>query len=223
MALGYEQRCAILDGNAKRVLARYHAVPGWPGRAAVLRQLWDIAEAETPQRQVGAYTQAIMDLGATVCTPSAPACGRCPLTEGCTARAEDGQNRYPGRRPTRRRPLREQWFVWMRHRGRLLLEQRPPVGLWGGLLCLPQIDPELDPSAWCQRTFGRSPRSMMELEGFNHDFSHFRLAGRVIALQVTGLTVRADAMLRWLPPHRALAAGLPAPMRHYIQRHTTAR
>lgn len=217
LALGFGQRAAILDGNVKRVLARYHGVEGWPGTAATQRALWTHAEMETPQHDVTAYTQAIMDLGATVCTRSAPACERCPLTSDCVARIAGAQALYPAPRPRRVRPRRETAFAWVESDGCLLLEQRPPTGIWGGLLCLPEIPPAQTPHTWCRQTFGSAPNSVAEQPGFEHEFTHFHLSANVIALQARSSQVSDSAMLRWLSPETALSAGLPAPIRRYIE------
>ena len=217
LALGHGRRAAILDGNVKRVLARYHAVPGWPGKAATLRALWDLAERETPQRNVAAYTQAIMDLGATVCTRSSPDCGHCPLANDCAVRLAGTQALYPGPRPRRARPRRTAAFAWVEAGGRLLLEQRPPSGIWGGLLCLPEIPAAQDPHGWCRQVFGTAPEGLEKQPGFEHEFTHFRLSADVVALQAPLRSVADAPMLRWLSPQAALAAGLPAPIRRYIE------
>ncbi len=216
LALGYGQRAVILDGNVKRVLARYHAVAGWPGTAATQRILWALAERETPPRDVAAYTQALMDLGATVCTRSRPACARCPLASDCAAGIDGTQALYPTPRPHRIRPRREAAFAWITSDGCLLLEHRPPTGVWGGLLCLPEIPATQTPHAWCRRVLGATPRAVTGQPGFKHEFTHFRLSASVIALEAHSGRI-ADAALRWLPPEAALAAGLPAPIRRYIE------
>ena len=220
LALGFGRRAPILDGNAKRVLARYHAVPGWPGKSGTLRRLWELAEEETPRQRVGAYTQAIMDLGAVVCTRTAPACIACPLAGGCTAHAEGEETAYPGRRPARPRPRRGRTFLWIERGGRVLLEQRPPAGIWGGLLCLPEVPSGESAADWCRRRLGGAPRSVAELDGFSHELTHFRMEGRVLALEIDGTTVAEGAGLGWHSPRRALEAGLPAPMRNYIGNRT---
>jgi len=106
LALACRQRHAILDGNVKRVLARFHAVEGWPGKASVLRRLWELAEQHTPEGQVAEYTQAMMDLGATLCTRGTPECGRCPLSDDCQARQTDRQRDLPSPRPRKALPVR---------------------------------------------------------------------------------------------------------------------
>ncbi len=222
LALGHGRRAPILDGNVKRVLARYHAVPGWPGKAATLSTLWELAEQETPRRNVAAYTQAIMDLGATVCTRSSPDCGRCPLASDCTANLDGTQALYPAPRPRRARPRRKAAFAWVESNGHLLLEQRPPTGIWGGLLCLPEIPAAQTPHAWCRRMFGSMPRSVNGQPGFEHEFTHFRLSAEVVALDTPERAITDTPMLRWLSPEAALAAGLPAPIRRYIEAHLDA-
>jgi len=217
LALGHGRRASILDGNVKRVLARYHAVPGWPGKAATLRALWEFAERETPRRNVAAYTQAIMDLGATLCTRAAPGCERCPLAKDCAARLAGTQALYPGPRPRRERPRRTTAFAWIETGGRLLLEQRPPSGIWGGLLCLPEIPGAQDPHDWCRQVFGAPPDAVSEQPGFEHEFTHFRLSAEVVALDAPQRAAKDAPMLRWMPPQAALAAGLPAPIRRYIE------
>ena len=134
------QRHPILDGNVKRVLSRYFGVDGLPGRRAVEQRLWSLAEACTPQSSVDAYTQGIMDLGATVCTRARPACLLCPVAAGCSARAQGLQDQLPAARPRKRRPLREAWMVVaMRGAHKVLLERRPPSGIWGGMWGLPEF------------------------------------------------------------------------------------
>ena len=218
MALGFGERAPILDGNVKRVLARYHAIEGWPGKTAVLRRLWALSEYETPYKDVPAYTQAIMDLGATVCTRRQPACGQCPLAAGCTARLEGNQVAYPAPKPRRARPRRETNFAWIEADGLVLFEVRPPSGIWGGLLCLPEIPASQDAESWCRNMLGTRPDNIAEQPGFEHEFTHFRLAASVLRLEPDDIRqIRDDSMLRWIQPEAALSKGLPAPIRRYIE------
>ena len=218
MALGFGRRAPILDGNVKRVLARYHAVEGWPGKTAVQRALWGIAESETPPENIAAYTQAIMDLGATVCTRNRPACGVCPLAARCAARLQGDQTAYPAPKPRRARPRRESTFIWAEAGGLVLFEQRPPSGIWGGLLCLPEIPGSEDIESWCRDTLAAQPDTVEEQPGFEHEFTHFRLAASVLRLEPgDARQIRDNSMLRWIRPEAALSAGLPAPIRRYIE------
>ena len=176
LALSYGDRHAILDGNVKRVLCRYHAIEGWPGASGVARRLWSIAEAHTPDHDLAAYTQAIMDLGATVCTRNQPDCEACPLNGDCLALAEGREAELPQRKPRKTSPLRETVFVIVRDpRGRVLLERRPPTGVWGGLWSFPECPPGTDVRSWCREHLGVAVRPVRTLDALRHTFSHFRL------------------------------------------------
>jgi A/G-specific adenine glycosylase len=175
MALAHNRRHAILDGNVKRVLSRVHAVPGWPGRTAVSRQLWQISEAVTPAERVADYTQAIMDLGAGPCRRTRPLCGDCPLTALCKARAAGNPEAYPGRRPKRDLPVRALNFLLIRDGSRVLLQQRPPVGLWGALWSFPECRLDQAPEQWCREHLGLEVEHRYTGEALRHSFSHFHL------------------------------------------------
>ena len=139
LTLGHGGWAPILDGNVKRVLARYHAIEGWPGRSDVLAALWRASEAVTPRHRTADYTQGIMDLGATLCTKSKPECLFCPMTEDCQARISGTQAAYPGKKPKKKIPTRQTYFtICVDSQGQVLLERRPPSGIWGGLWSFPE-------------------------------------------------------------------------------------
>ncbi len=216
-ALG--QRHPILDGNAKRVLARFHAVEGWPGRTAVQRQLWEWAEVHTPTTRVADYTQAIMDLGATLCTRGRPDCPSCPVGSECEAHQAGTPTRYPASKPRKTLPVRETRMVIVRdERDRLLLWRRPPSGIWGGLWSLPECDSSEPMAEWCRRNLGleiSEPRTGPEL---THTFSHFRLAIRTTACRATSADgVRDGGDVSWDLPEEIFKRGLPAPVRRLLE------
>lgn len=217
-AIAYGAPSAILDGNVKRVLTRFFALDGPPAQAATLKQLWSIAERLTPTEQSGAYTQAIMDLGATLCTRSRPACALCPLVADCRARAEGNPTRYPTRKA--RRTLGErrcQMLVIRNPEGEILLEKRPSPGIWGGLWSFPEIGEHDDPITACDRITGAPPASVRKGDTFRHTFSHFRLDATPVFLGagIERHTVMEDARLIWYKPgHRTL--GLAAPVKRLI-------
>jgi A/G-specific adenine glycosylase len=138
LSISFDQRHAILDGNVKRVLARHERVAGWPGTTSVAKTLWEIAERHTPAARVADYTQAIMDLGATLCTRSRPACERCPVASDCEALASDTVGDYPGRKPKKNKPLRETTMVLASFDGHVYLERRPEVGIWAACGACPK-------------------------------------------------------------------------------------
>ncbi len=159
LALSRSQRHPILDGNVKRVLARYFGIEGFPGEREVEKTLWSLADECTPTERVADYTQAIMDLGATLCVRSRPLCAACPLAEHCVARIEGRQSALPTARPKKIRPQRTAYVVLMvRDDGAVLLERRPPAGIWGGLWTLPQFDEREAAQAWIARARDCRPR-----------------------------------------------------------------
>ena len=177
LALANGQRHAILDGNVKRVLARYFGIEGFPGEKSIELRLWKLADAATPEMRVGDYTQAIMDLGATVCVRARPACEQCPLERNCVAYAEGRQHTLPTPRPKRIRPHREAYVLIMQREDRsVLLEKRPATGIWGGLWTFPQFDTRESVADWFRsQSSDASVARYEELPPYSHAFTHFDL------------------------------------------------
>lgn len=176
LSLAGEQRHPILDGNVKRVLTRYFGIEGFPGEPRIEQQLWLRAEQATPRTRVHHYTQAIMDLGATLCTRSRPFCTACPLMQTCTARLAGRQAQLPTPRPKKLRPHRETFaLVLLRDDDALLLEQRPPTGIWGGLWSFPQFETQAAALQWCGNGMVASPRidAVKQLPTLMHGFTHY--------------------------------------------------
>ncbi len=215
MALAHGKHAPILDGNAKRVLARYEAVAGWPGRAPVQKTLWAHAERHTPPTRVAEYTQAIMDLGATLCTRTQPRCGDCPVTADCKARIAGLQGTLPAPRPRRVRPRRDiAMLVITNVDGEVLLVKRPPSGVWGGLYSLPELREEDDPNGWCRRHLGMAVDAGKTLEPLEHAFSHFDLVIHPVAMR---LDAAPDALMDcdgwlWYNPGQEKRVGVAAPI-----------
>ncbi|MGJ7462175.1 A/G-specific adenine glycosylase [Halomonas sp. MA07-2] len=209
------ERAVILDGNVKRSLSRLHAVEGWPGRPAVERRLWALAEHYTPDARLVDYTQAIMDLGATLCRRGNPECGRCPFADVCVAHARGEERRFPESKPKKALPTRATRMLLLRDsRGRVLLEQRPANGLWGGLWSLPQFDEHAELQAWLD---SHAPGSAIEQPSppFIHVFSHFQL-------EITPQPALIDVLdsvgetRRWYDPENPDAIGLAAPVKKLL-------
>ncbi len=212
LAQAHGDRHAILDGNVKRVLARYHAVAGWPGRAAVLKTLWALAEQHTPADRVADYTQAVMDLGATVCRARAPACADCPVADRCRARQQGRELDFPGRKPRKARPRRQTTMLLVEDaEGRVLLRRRPSRGLWGGLWSLPELEDPAGAAGWCVARFGRMPRRTRVLAPVRHGFTHFELEIRPVLAEMgaSGLVMEGPAWL-WYNGDPAARVGLAA-------------
>jgi A/G-specific adenine glycosylase len=214
LALSSEARHAILDGNVKRVLARYFAIQGYPGVKQIEAQLWSLAEACTPHERIADYTQAIMDLGATVCTRSQPRCAECPVQVHCLAHAQNLQAQLPTRKARMVRPQREAFaLVACNAAGAILLEQRPPAGVWGGLWVCPQFDSEAALHAWAQQHL-RSEVIATALPTINHAFTHFdlRLQPRLLsAVSLTPSIADSDAYC-WYDRKNPARIGLAKPV-----------
>ena len=219
LAQAWDLPFAILDGNVKRVLTRLHGVHGWPGDAAVGRELWALAERHTPQRRAGDYAQAIMDLGATVCVSRAPRCGDCPLVAQCVAQREDLTAQLPQARPKKTLPQRRAVLLLLRDRGgRVLLERRDGAGVWSGLWSLPHADDAPAARALAARHAVIDTAREQALAPFRHTFSHYHLQASPLLLDgAKPHRAVADASaLRWALPQDALAFGLPAPVRRLL-------
>jgi len=199
-------RAAILDGNVKRVLARVFGIDGFPGEKAVEARLWTLAESLLPERDLVAYTQGLMDLGATLCTRSKPRCGDCPLAARCVALREGRVAELPTPRAKRAVPQRSVRVLVLLNRGRVLLERRPPRGIWGGLLSLPELPDGKLP----QRYIDAVPLPVVR-----HAFTHFRLDIAPLVAKVSRCNTAPEGV--WLGLKEIDAAPLPAPVRKILE------
>ena len=217
-AFAYGARGAILDGNVKRVLARYRGVDGYPGLPLVESALWSIAESLLPRTGIEIYTQALMDLGATVCTRTKPRCDVCPLARDCVARRDDRIGRLPSPRPRKALPHRAIRVLLFERGGEILLEKRPPIGIWGGLWSLPEIALADDPRAFVRSRFAADATLGADLPPIEHGFTHFALTLHPQRMRVTHWPPRAEApQYVWLARDDALHAALPAPIRKLLR------
>ncbi|MEO8011532.1 MAG: NUDIX domain-containing protein, partial [Dokdonella sp.] len=220
LAQAYGDRHAILDGNVRRVLARYHAIAGWPGSGATQKMLWTHAQAHTPERRVADYTQAIMDLGASVCVRSHPRCLSCPLASGCTAHREGLTTTLPQRKPARVIPQRATAMLIVRDdNGRVLLERRPPTGVWASLWSLPEMDTADSATRALNDRFAIVAHERSAMKAFVHTFSHYRL--HVSPVLLDGADSRQDIADRadhgWFALDQLVDIGLPSPVRKLLQ------
>ncbi|HET6587843.1 MAG TPA: A/G-specific adenine glycosylase [Oleiagrimonas sp.] len=223
LAQAHGLRFAILDGNVKRVLTRYHGIHGHPGQSAVEKKLWQLAEQNTPHQRVADYTQAIMDLGATVCTRANPDCGQCPLSADCVARRDDLTSVLPERKPTKTLPVRHTIMLLLRDvEGRILLEKRDMPGVRAGLWSLPESD-----AAHAMRDASRLANvgAAQAHDQFTHTFSHYRLEVEPLLFdEATSRPGIADNdRLRWCTRDDMAKLGLPSPVRTLLDTLTTSR
>ncbi|WEN43867.1 Adenine DNA glycosylase [Thauera sp. GDN1] len=222
-AFAFGERAAILDGNVKRVLCRIFGVDGFPGDKAVENRLWGLAESLLPAREVGRYIQAQMDLGATLCTRGRPACARCPFATDCVAHREQRVAELPTPRPRKAVPRRSARYAVIVHDGAVLLERRPPTGIWGGLLALPEIpDAGGDAARWAGERFGLDIAGAQTLAPLTHAFTHFVLELQPVLLGVASprgqprLHAADDGALCWQPLAARADAALPTPVRRIL-------
>ena len=220
LALSQEQRHAILDGNVRRVLARCFGVEGWPGERAVESRLWAIAEACTPRQRLRAYTQAIMDLGATLCTRGRPACEQCPLREGCVAHATERQAALPSPRPRKSRRLRQAIMLLLQAPdGAVWLETRPQRGLWGGLHGFPEFDSAASLDGWLIGKALPVAELPEPLAVLRHAFTHFDLDIRPVRVRLSSVPSRvAESEGLWYNTRNPARVGLAAPVTELLRR-----
>lgn len=216
LSMGFGIRAPILDGNVKRVLARHAGIEGWPGQSAVTKRLWEQADRRTPADRVGNYTQAIMDLGATVCTPRRPDCPACPVKAGCHAYRTGSTETLPTPSPRKALPIKTCYLLALQDpENRFYLERRPGTGIWGGLWSLPEFPGRNELEHWCQAR-GIDPAGLETLAPGRHTFSHFRLdyiplTGRIARIH----RIEDGSSGDWRNPGTDTA--LPAPIRRLLQ------
>ena len=229
VSLAFQKPAAILDGNVKRVLARHYAVEGWPGQTATANALWHIAEALAPKQDNRAYTQVMMDLGATICTRSKPKCTECPLATSCQAYKDNSWASYPGKKPKKTLPVKHTYMLLLQSDNSTLLEERPSSGIWGGLWSLPEFDdintlPVLIKQRWPKAKLHGSATTHPTVR---HTFSHYHLDITPVAQSLTQpslvqeprpaytapLEQRAEL---WYNPSRPASVGLAAPVKKLL-------
>jgi len=218
LSIACGQSQPILDGNVRRVLARYKAISGWTGDGKVAAKLWAISQTYTPQSRTADYTQAIMDLGATLCTRSKPKCEICPLAVGCQALALGLVSKLPEPKPRKQLPEKQLYFLLLQNNEKqILLEKRPPTGIWGGLWSLPEFTDLQQLQDWCvQQGFSIIRQQIMDSQ--RHSFSHYHLEYTPVLLTVINPinnVMEANGRL-WYKSGQIKALGLPAPVKRLM-------
>jgi A/G-specific adenine glycosylase len=211
----FGQRCAILDGNVRRVLARYDGILGYPGDKRVQDRLWQRAETLLPDSGVESYTQGLMDLGAGLCTRRNPDCGACPVALSCVARRDGLTGQVPGPRPPKPLPERETAMLILVSRDEVLLEKRPALGIWGGLWSFPETNEDRIEAV--TRRYAVQLNRFRALAPLDHGFTHFKLRIRPILAYVARRTGAEEPGRLWLTVEDALGAAIPAPVKRILQ------
>jgi A/G-specific adenine glycosylase len=220
LAIAYKKPAAILDGNVKRVLTRFHALMGWPGENSISKKLWAIAEKYTPTQRVDDYTQAIMDLGATICTRSQPKCCLCPMEHYCAAHAEKKETNYPTPKPSKVLPTRTicMLMILQPDQQSVLLEKRPPIGIWGSLWSLPECEIDVDLQHWCRQNYGIEVTLVESWPEIKHSFSHFHLIITPVKLAIKKWQSRvmASKPTNWHNLKEENTGGIAAPIKRLL-------
>ena len=216
----FAQRAPILDGNVKRVLTRFYGITEWPGTRKIETQLWAKATALLPHKRLRDYTQAVMDLGALLCTRSRPHCAACPLATDCIAKRDSLQAQIPARKPKPTKPVRDIVFLILRNpAGEVLLHRRPPTGVWGGLWSFPELAADRLQEDLAEHT--PQPISKLDwLPAGTHEFSHFRLRYRPLLVRLAETDAPATGEPGghiWYSHTLSPPLGLPAPVAKILQ------
>ena len=219
LSIAFNKPTPILDGNVKRVLARFHGI------REPVNDKAEIATRYTPAKRVADYTQAIMDLGATLCTRSKPNCEQCPFVRDCVACAEDIVSELPAKKATKKIPTRQATLLLVRHKGKILLCKRPTTGIWGGLWSLPEFRGEPDKKLlrqFCLQELGGAVGDFETLASFRHTFSHYHLEIHPVIVTLARLPAKVMEAERqiWYNPSEPTAVGLPKPVQFLLSKLT---
>lgn len=216
-AFAFHQVQTILDGNVKRVLARHFAIEGWPGTPKIEKEMWRLAESLLPQTEMVAYTQGLMDLGATLCTRSKPSCNTCPLNTTCLAYAQQRVHALPTPKPKKTSPQKYTTMLILRRGNDVLLQKRPSKGIWGGLWSLPEIDMQTIATEAVFTMFGLQVEPQEPMPVLQHAFTHYKLDILPQPLEVVSKDTHALApSTLWLPIEEAVSAAIPTPVRKIL-------
>ncbi len=217
-AFAFSERRAILDGNVKRVFARQFGIEGDTRMRPVEEAMWAIADKKLPKTDIESYTQGLMDLGATVCTRTQPVCLLCPVRSTCVAFVEGRIDELPGKRIHRETPHRQTRMLVIISNGELLLEKRPPTGIWGGLWSLPELPVEKDMFEVLHKSYGMKGRTVRELARVEHGFTHYSLSIFPVEISVAHVEARAmEPGLMWINLEDAMGAAIPAPVKRILR------
>ena len=225
LSIAFNNSHAILDGNVKRVLARYKGITGWTGDTQVNKQLWECAQELTPIERCADYTQAIMDLGATICTRSKPLCNTCPLASDCVAKNTDRVAVLPTRKPAKILPVKQIIFLLLKNQQQqIFMEKRPPVGIWGGLWSLPEFDTIEAAQDFCLSK-NLTMDSQQLLPTLRHTFSHYHLDYTPLIIETPNSAnyVMEDKQTLWYDSKQIASLGLASPIKHLLQQHNNEK
>lgn len=225
LSIAFNDSHPILDGNVRRVLARFHAISGWTGSTAVNKDLWELSSRYTPKKRCADYTQAIMDMGATVCTRSKPHCAKCPIKTNCAALISNLVSKIPTPKPVKNKPIKHIVFLLLQDEdNKILLQKRPATGIWGGLWSLPEFTSPSAVKSWCQEN-QFSIKSIQYIDQQRHSFSHYHLDFTVTIVTTNNpknKVMEANQSV-WYKAEQIKKLGLPAPIKKLLQKQLERR
>lgn len=220
ISLASKKRAVILDGNVKRVLCRYHCIEGWPDAPQTKKHLWEVADQHTPDHSCAEYTQAIMDLGATLCSRSKPACPLCPLQDKCQAYQENKTSEFPHKKPKKKIPVKATTMLMLQsiQTNKVLLEKRPAQGIWGGLWSFPEIYSTTQADAFLALHGIESSIKQEQWQNLRHTFSHYHLdiTPLSISIEQEPNKIMENQRWHWYDPQNPTELGLPTPIKKLL-------
>lgn len=219
LAFGFQKRASILDANVKRIHTRIHAIKGFVNDKKIEKKLWAIAETYTPRSNISEYTQAIMDLGALVCTPKQPSCHCCPMNKLCQAHKLGCETDFPQKKPAKTRPVRVIFLLLLKYGNKIMLEKRPPVGIWSNLFSLPEYDGERKTiRSFIKKQYALHLLNQKNLPSFRHTFSHFHLDITPILIKVSPIKeiLKDQNQIIWQNKQELTKKGLPQPIKKLL-------
>ena len=221
-AIAFNQQAPILDGNVKRVLTRLHGIMTPVDEKVTEDQLWELAKTYTPTKRVADYTQAMMDLGATLCVRNKPQCDRCPFSQYCSAHLQGMASLLPKKKASRALPTRTATFLILKMKNHILLQKRPSIGIWGGLWSLPEMEGQPEKKAirhFCRQHFRLTITNIQPLKSFKHTFSHYHLDIFPVIIEIKSLPSNSmeDTQQIWYNPHQPESVGLPKPVQSILK------
>ena len=221
LAIAFQQKATILDGNVKRVLSRVYALEKNTTDADLLAQLWEVATQQTPEKRADDYAQAMMDLGATICKRGKPSCELCPVGLTCVANLQDRQSEFPAKKTKKNMPIRSVQLLILHdiQSQQVFLQKRPPTGIWGGLWSFPECLMDEDPAKWCEKNLGLRIKNMASWSSFKHVFTHFQLT--ITPIYIDRFEYKKNVMdiqqSVWYTLKKSADRGFPTPVKRLLE------
>lgn len=216
-ALAFKNPAPILDANVKRVFCRFYGIKKWPGESETDKKLWKLAEKNLPKKEISIYTQALMDLGATLCKAKLPLCKECPLKKKCISFKNNWTDIIPAKKRSKEVPTRETHILIVEKSGYILLEKRMKPGIWEGLWSLPETQKYYHNEKWVENFLGASPIGDLKEGSVMAIFSHYKMRLLFKHIYINEPTIKKfKGSFKWQDKKEIMHAGLPAPIKKLL-------